>query len=452
MNLKDKNILVLGLAVSGVSTSKALSKLGANVIVTDMKKEEELKEYIEELKDIHITYVLGSNDVDLEKIDLIIKSPGIPLDIPIIKNAESKGIEVITDIELSYRISKNRFIAITGTNGKTTTTSLTGEIFKKAGFGTHVTGNIGVGILWEVVNSHDDDVFIIEASSFQLDSTKKFKPKVSLITNITPDHLNWHKTIENYIKAKQKVFRNQDKDDFTILNYDDHILRSMEKYTSGNLIFFSSSNVLSKGVYVKDNYIVVNDGKNIKNVISLDHIKIPGKHNLENALSAVAIAWVMGVSIDVISDVLMNFEGVEHRLEFVDEIKKVRYFNDSKGTNPDASIKAIEAINSPIILIAGGMDKGGSFDDFVDSFDNKVKALILIGETAEKIKNTAINKKFSNIYIVETIQEAVQKSFEISNEGDNVLLSPACASWDMFESYEERGRVFKKEVKLLREA
>ena len=452
MTLKDKNVLILGLAVSGVSTAKALNKLGAHIIITDMKKEEELSQYIEELKEIDIKYVLGSNDVSLDDISILVKSPGIPLGIPLIDKAKNKGIEVITDIELAYRISKNPFVAITGTNGKTTTTALTGELFNNAGKVCHVTGNIGIGILWEVVNSSPDDVFVIEASSFQLESTRSFKPKVSVITNITPDHINWHKSFDNYINAKKKVFVNQDKDDFTVLNYDDQILRDVSKEVKSNIIFFSSSSKLDYGVYLEGDYIVVNDGVCIEKIMRHNEIRIPGKHNLENALAAVAIGWCMGIDFNIIEKTLKEFEGVEHRIEFVEKINGISFYNDSKGTNPDASIKALEAINSPIVLIAGGMDKGSDFDEFVESFNDKVKALVLLGETAVKIKETAINKGFNNIYIVGNINEAVRKSFEVAKNGDSVLLSPACASWDMFDSYEERGNVFKKEVRSIREA
>ncbi len=451
MELKDKNVLILGLAVSGVSTAKALDKLGSKVTVTDMKTKEELGEQLAELKGIDISYVLGSNDVNLNDIDLIVKSPGIPVDIPIIVNALNKGIEVITDIELAYRLSKNKYIAITGTNGKTTTTALTGELIKKAGIKCHVTGNIGVGILWETVNADKDDIFVIEASSFQLESTKYFKPEISIITNITPDHLNWHKTFDNYVEAKKKVLINQQNGDYTILNYDDSLLREIGKNLKSNLIYFSASNKLDRGVYVDDFQIVANDGVKAVNIMDCRDIKIPGKHNLENALAVVSIGWALGINNDIVAATLKEFEGVEHRIEYVDSISDISFYNDSKGTNPDASIKAIEALKEPIILIAGGMDKGTGFEEFIESFNNKVKALVLLGETREKIKDTAISKGFSNIYIVDSIEEAVNKSFELAVPGDNILLSPACASWDMFKSYEERGRIFKQAVKNLRE-
>lgn len=452
MNLENKNVLILGLGISGVSTVKALDKLGAKISISDLKEGSDLKEYISQIKDMNVELFLGTNDVPLENIDLIIKSPGIPLTLDIIKKAGEKGIEVITDLELAYRINSNsNFIAITGTNGKTTTTILTGEFFKEAGFSTHVAGNIGVGILWDVINSKEDDIFVIEASSFQLESTTKLTPAISLILNITPDHLNWHNTLDNYIEAKKKVFRNQGNNEYTILNYDDLLLRSMKDEIKSNLIWFSVDNKLSKGIYIEEGYIVINDGVNIKKVLQTDEVKILGKHNLENALASVSIGWIMGLDINVMKKVLRTFPGVEHRIEYVDTIDGIQFFNDSKGTNSDASIKAIEAVKAPIILIAGGMDKGTEFDDFILSFKDKVKALILLGETKEKIRNTAIKHGFNNIYMVKDMKEAVRKSYQIAEDADNVLLSPACASWDMYSSFEKRGNDFKQEVYSLRE-
>ena len=452
MDIKNKNILIIGLGISGVSTAMALDKLGANTFITDSKSELELEEYVEKLNDINVKYFLSNQEIDLENIDLAIKSPGVPFDIPVIRNLNEKGIEVITDIELAYILFENKFIAITGTNGKTTTTALTGEIFKNAKKPHHIAGNIGVGILWEAVNSNEEDIFIVETSSFQLENTIHFKPKVSLITNITPDHLNWHKTFEHYTNSKKKVFKNQDNKDFTILNYDDFLLRDMEKEINGNLIFFSSTETLDKGIYIENQNIVIDTGVDKTVVIRIDELKVPGKHNLENALASLAIAWAMEIDLEVIRKSLKEFEGVEHRLEFVKEIDQVKFYNDSKGTNPDASIKAVEAINSPIILIAGGMDKGGDFDELIDSFKGKVKSLVLLGETAEKLKQTAQEKGLLETYIVKSIEESVNKAFELSESGDNILLSPACASWDMFKSYEERGEEFKKSVYNLEEA
>ncbi len=452
MNLKNKNVLILGLGVSGISTVKALNKLGANIIISDLKTKEELKEYLEEIVSYKIKYFLGTNNIPLDDIDLIIKSPGIPPNVSIVEKANKKNIEVITDIELAYRLKpNNNFIAITGTNGKTTTTTLTGEFFKEAGYNCHIVGNIGVGILQDIIYSSEKDVFVVETSSFQLENTINFKPKVSLILNITPDHINWHQSYENYVKAKKKIFLNQNKNDYTILNYDDPVVRNMKDEINSNIFWFSVHNKLKKGVYIKGENIVINDGEREIKVLSWKDIKIPGKHNLENILGSISIGWKMGLDIQVMADVLKEFEGLEHRIEYVTNIDGVSFYNDSKGTNPVSSIEAIKALEESIILIAGGFDKGSSFEEFVESFAGKVKALVLLGETSEKIKETAIKNGFRKIYLVEDMKEAVNKSFQLGKKGDKVLLSPACASWDMYKSYEDRGLDFKREVLNLKE-
>ena len=452
MELENKTVLILGLGISGVSTVKALNKLGADIIISDLKKKEELEEFLEDISPYPVKLFLGTNDIPLNNVDLIVKSPGIPFDIPIIEKAKKLDIEVINDLELAYRIiPKNKFIAITGTNGKTTTTTLTGEIFKKAGYSCHITGNIGVGILWEAVNSKEEDIFIVEASSFQLESTEKFKPKVSTILNITPDHINWHKSYKNYSDCKKKIFKSQDDTDFTVLNYDDEILRKSKDSINSNIIWFSVNNKLDDGVYIDGEDIVIKDGEEAIKVLPWKEVKMPGKHNLENVLSSIAISWSMGIDIEVIEDVLKNFEGLEHRIEYVTSIKGIKFYNDSKGTNPVSSIEAIKALEDSIILIAGGKDKESDFDEFVEVFKGRLKYLILLGETSKKIKETAIKHGFNNIYIVGSIKEAVNKSFQLGNSGDKILLSPACASWDMYKSFEERGKDFKKAVYSLKE-
>ncbi|WP_353094070.1 UDP-N-acetylmuramoyl-L-alanine--D-glutamate ligase [Tissierella praeacuta] len=443
---------MFGLGISGLSTVKALHKLGAQIVVSDSKTKEELKDFFDKIKDIYVEKYLNTNDIPLENIDLIVKSPGILPTAPILLKAQERNIEVITDIELAYRISPtDNIIAITGTNGKTTTTTLVGEIFKKANYNTYVAGNIGVGILWDVVNADKDDVFVIEASSFQLENTIYFKPKVSLITNITPDHLNWHGSLDKYIIAKKKVFKNQDKNDYTVLNYDDETIREMEDELGSNIIWFSANQKLDNGVFIEGDYIVIKHGKDFIKLLPYKELKILGKHNLENALGAVAIAWVMGIDLEIIKEVLKEFPGVEHRIEYVKTINEISFYNDSKGTNSDSTIKAIEALNSPIILIAGGYDKGAEFDELILAFDGKVKELILLGATKEKIKETALKHGFNNIHLVESMKEAVALSYDLGREKDNILLSPACASWGMYNNFEERGQDFKDAVYGLKE-
>ncbi|MEY8415606.1 UDP-N-acetylmuramoyl-L-alanine--D-glutamate ligase [Tissierella praeacuta] len=447
MYLKNKKVLVFGLGISGLSTVKALHKLGAQIIVCDSKTKDELKDFFDKIKDIYVEKHLNTNELPLEDIDLIVKSPGIPPTAPILVNAQEKNIEVITDIELAYRISPtDNIIAITGTNGKTTTTTLVGEIFKKANCNTYVAGNIGVGILWDMVNANKDDVFVIEASSFQLENTIYFKPKVSLVTNIAPDHLNWHGSLDNYILSKKKIFKNQDKYDYTVLNYEDKTLREIQNEVNSNIIWFSANQKLDNGVFIDGNYIVLKDGQNLSKILPYRQLKILGKHNLENALGAIAISWAMGIELEIIAEVLREFPGVEHRIEYVKTIKGISFYNDSKGTNSDSTIKAIEALEAPIILIAGGYDKGAEFDELILSFNGKVKELILLGSTKEKIKETAINNGFNNVHLVENMKEAVKLAYNCGEEKDNILLSPACASWDMYNNFEERGQDFKDAV------
>ncbi len=448
MYLKNKRVLVLGLGVSGLSTVKALHKLGANIVVSDSKTKEELKDFFDNTKDIYVEKHLNTNDIPLEDIDLIVKSPGIPPTAPILLKAQLKNIEITTDIELAYRISPtDRIITITGTNGKTTTTALIGEIFKKANYNTYVAGNIGVGILWNMANAEKEDVFVIEASSFQLENTVYFKPRVSLITNITPDHLNWHGSLDNYISAKKKVFKNQDKSDYTVLNYDDKTLREMEEEVNSNIIWFSVNHKLDSGVYIDGDYVVIKDGETIIKVLSHKDLKII----LENALGSIAVGWAMDIDIEIIAKVLSEFKGLEHRIEYVETIDEMSFYNDSKGTNPDSTIKAIEALNSPIILIAGGYDKGSEFDELILSFNGKIKDLILLGATKERIKETALNHGFNKIHLVENMKEAVELAYDLGEEKDNILLSPACASWDMYSNFEERGQDFKDAVYGLKE-
>lgn len=444
MNLNNTKVLVIGLGISGLSIIKALHKLGANIVVSDTKSEDELNVLLQQLEDFPIEYHLGTDDFSLKGIGLVVKSPGIPPHVSLVERAIEENIEVITDIELAYRISPTEnLISITGTNGKTTTTILTGEIFKHADYNTNVVGNIGVGILDKVVDAKKDDVFIIEASSFQLDHTKYFKPKVSLILNITPDHIDWHGSYENYKEAKLKSIKNLDYNDYVVLNYDDLFLRKVADEINSNVLLFSVNYTLEKGIYIENENIIINNGINKTILMSIKDIRLLGKHNLENALGSIGIALAMGINTDLIREVLSEFKGVEHRIEFVTSINGKNFYNDSKGTNPDASIKAIEALGKEIILIAGGYDKDASYDEFIKASIGKVKALILLGQTKYKIKETALKYHINNVYIVENMKDAVNLSYKLGLKGDNILLSPACASWGMYKNFEERGCDFK---------
>lgn len=446
MDLKNKNVLLVGLARTGISTIKKLYEKGAKIIVNDIKSEEKLKDILDDLNGYDVKYILGEHIEDISGIDLTIVSPGVPLDLDFIKKIKSANIEVIGEIEVSYRLSKSFFIGLTGTNGKTTTTTLVGEIFKSANKDTYIVGNIGKPVIDTVDKSNQDSVLVTELSSFQLESIKKFKPRISAILNITPDHLNRHKTMENYIDAKCRVFENQDENDFTILNYDCETTRELRKNCKSKVVYFSRKEILNEGVYVKDDIITINLNDKEIELMNISEISIPGSHNLENALAAVSIAFIYGLDMEVVREVLKTFGGVEHRLEFVRQINDIKFVNDSKGTNPDASIKALSSYENPIILIAGGLDKKSDFTEFTKLFNGKVKHVILLGETADMIRDSAIKQGFNNYHKVENMEEAVEKAYKLASPHDVVLLSPACASWDMYESYEVRGNHFKNEV------
>lgn len=449
MDLKNKNVLLVGLAKTGVSTIKKLNKLGANIIVNDIKPKEKLEGIIEEIDNLdNIEYVLGKHLENIENIDLTIVSPGVPLDLPFIEKIKSKGIKIIGEVELAYKLSKNpTFIGITGTNGKTTTTSLVGKMFKKANKDTYIVGNIGNPVIDTVDLIDENSYLVTELSSFQLESIEDFKPKVSTIINITEDHLNRHHTMENYINAKARVFKNQDKTDFTILNYDDSIVRDLGKNSNGNVLYFSIKEEVKQGAYLdKNNNIVIKvDGKELV-LMNKSELSLPGNHNLENAMSAILMAYVLNIDTDVIIDTLRTFKGVEHRLEFVTNKDGIMFVNDSKGTNPDSTIKAITSYEKPIVLIAGGYEKQSDFTEMIKYATKNVKALVLLGQTADKIATTAKEHGIDNISKVEDMEAAVKKAYEIAESGDVVLLSPACASWDMYPNFEARGLDFKENI------
>ncbi len=451
MQLKDKKVLVIGAAVTGVPVVKELSRLGAEIILNDSKKVDDLAGVIAEIEHLPIRLVAGGHPLELAAdCELVVVSPGVPLDIPLVQYAKTLGKEVISEIELAFRLTSTPIVAITGTNGKTTTTALLGEIMKASKRKTFITGNIGHAMILEVENSQPEDVFVLEVSSFQLESTAHFKPKVSAILNITPDHLNRHKTMENYIDTKCKVFVNQDGEDYTILNGDDHETSRLIGRPRSKVLLFSRKKPVAEGAYIENDHIVVKIGNKKETIIHKDRIYIPGNHNLENSLAAVLMAYCLGVEASVIAGALESFKGVEHRIEFVEELEGVIYYNDSKGTNTDASIKAVEAMKRPTVIIAGGYDKGSEYDDFIESFGNVIKHMVLIGKTADKLEETAHKHGFMNTHKAEDLREAVRKCQELAEPGDCVLLSPACASYDMFNNYEERGRLFKEYVRELK--
>lgn len=445
MNFKGKKILIIGLGKSGFGAILPLIKNGAIVSVYDKKNIENIdKEAIELFSQNNIKTFLGHEPKDMGIFDLLIVSPGVPLDLPFIIEARNLGIEIIGELELAYQFSKGKFIAITGTNGKTTTTTLVGEIFKHSGRKTQVVGNIGTPVIDKALESDEETWFITETSSFQLETIGSFHPVVSVLLNITPDHMDRHKTMEGYGSAKARIFENQNENDYFVVNFDDEFAFSYGKLAKAKVVPFSRKTVLEFGCFVTDgNIVIVNQAGEIIEICRIKDLKIPGLHNLENALAAAAAAYFAGVAVKSIGESLRTFEGVAHRLEFVREYQNVRYVNDSKGTNPDASIKAIEAIDGNIILIAGGYDKGSTFETFIGSFNGKVKKMILLGKTGPFIKQTAEEMGFNEIQMVKDMDQCVEFAFKIAIPGDTVLLSPACASWDMYKCFEDRGDHFK---------
>lgn len=444
--VENKKVLIIGLARSGQSAVKALFSRGAKVWINDMKSEDELQEMLEPISGMYEGLILGGSPENLDGFDMMVLSPGVPLDKPFVIQAKEAGIEVIGELELAYRLTDARFIGITGTNGKTTTTALTGEIFKIANAEHFVVGNIGIPVIGRVDQATPKTTMVTEVSSFQLETISRFKTDVSAVLNLTPDHLNRHKTMENYVDAKCRIFENHSKDDVLVLNYDNLPTRELASRTKGRVVYFSRCEELESGVFVKDGKVVIKDqtASEVLEVIKLKDIFIPGNHNIENALAATAMAYYSGIEIEHIAKALKTFTGVAHRIEWLGDVNDVVFYNDSKGTNPDASIVAVKAMERPTVLIAGGMDKGSEFESFVQSFGSKIKHLVVFGETAEIIKNTAVKEGYDAVSIVSDLNEAVQIAFDLSVSGDAVLLSPACASWDMYPSFEHRGDHFRE--------
>ncbi|SCZ77027.1 UDP-N-acetylmuramoyl-L-alanine--D-glutamate ligase [Acidaminobacter hydrogenoformans] len=454
---ESKRALVVGLAKSGIPAVKALNKMGYAVDLNDLKAEEAFIEILPTLKGCYRETLFGQHPGEVSGYQLILVSPGVPMDLPFVKDAEKAGVEIIGELELGYRLAKGKFYAITGTNGKTTTTALTGEIFKAAGRHTLVAGNIGQSVVDAAEASTEETHWITEVSSFQLESIHSFHPKISAILNVTSDHLNRHKTMGNYIDAKCRIFDNASSGDIIILNADNPETLALKERAAGTgarTILFSRLREVEDGLYCDPNsgaLVVKNAENGVREVIThKSEIFIPGSHNLENALAASAIAYFAGISKEVIQSVLKSFQGVEHRIEFVAQIDDVLYYNDSKGTNPDASIKAVEAMTRPTVLIAGGMDKGSTFDELIQAFDGRIVKLVVLGETAPLIEATAGRLGFNAVERVNNMEEAVRSAASSAPAGGAVLLSPACASWDMYENFEKRGEHFKRCVNELR--
>ncbi len=451
MQLKDKRVMVFGAGKSGISSIKLLQRLGAFAILYDSNTKLTIESFRDKF-DIEHNFSLVTGELEqelIDSLDLFVLSPGIAIDHPVVERIKEKGISVWGEIELAYRFAKGKVIGITGTNGKTSTTTLVGEIMRTYFKDVHVVGNIGNPYTDVALETTEASVCVIELSSFQLETIHEFKPDVSAILNITPDHLDRHHNMETYVAMKENVAKNQTMAELCVLNYEDEILREAAKRLSSRIMFYSSARRLENGLYLEGDDIYYSVDGRRELVCNIKELKVLGRHMYENIMAGVGIAITMGIPMDYIHTALVNFRAVEHRIEFVETIKGVTYYNDSKGTNPDASIKAVQAMVSPTLVIGGGYDKHVEFDEWIDSFDGKVKLLVLLGQTKEQIAETARRHGFHNIVMVEDLKEAVRVCAEQAAPGDAVLLSPACASWGMFENYEQRGRLFKEYVREL---
>ena len=453
-NLAEKKVLVFGTGISGIGAAKLLEKVQAEVILYDGNEKlckEEIRKKLP--NDSKCEIVLGALSKELlESLDLVVMSPGVPLDIPAVEQIKAAGIPIWGEIELAYQMSEGMVLAITGTNGKTTTTALLGEIMKAYAESVFVVGNIGNPYTDAALSMTEDSYTVAEISSFQLETIDTFAPKVSAILNITEDHLNRHHTMEEYIRVKELITKNQTKEDYCILNYEDEVLREFGKKCPAKTVFFSSERKLEKGVFLDDDVICLKTDKETFEIVKTEELKILGKHNYENVMAASAMAYYAGVPMEVIHKAVTQFRAVAHRIEFVEEIDGIAYYNDSKGTNPDAAIKGIQAMNRPTLLIGGGYDKESSYEEWIQSFDGKVKYLVLIGQTREKIQEAAHKCGFMNTILADNLEEAVSICTEKAEKGDAVLLSPACASWGQFDNYEQRGDKFKEYVYALKKA
>ena len=451
MELQGKKVLVFGSGKSGIGASDLLAKVGAFPVIYDGNAETDKDAVVHKTDGTYpVTVYAGELPEEVRKaLDLVVLSPGVPTDIPIVKSFYEQGLPVWGEVELAYRVGDGEVLAITGTNGKTTTTALLGKIMQDARESVFVVGNIGTPYTSKALEMKPNSVTVAEISSFQLETIDEFAPKVSAILNITEDHLNRHHTMEEYIRVKELITENQGTEDVCVLNYEDEVLREFGKHLTPRVVYFSSGRKLDEGIYLDGNKIILKDGEKEIEVVKTEDLKLLGKHNFENVMAAVAMAYYDGVSLDSIRKSICEFTAVAHRIEYVTEKKGVVYYNDSKGTNPDAAIKGIQAMNRPTLLIGGGYDKQSGYDEWIEAFDGKVRYLVLIGQTKEKIKEAAEKHGFHDIILCEDLKEAVKVCEEKAQPGDAVLLSPACASWGQFDNYEQRGDMFKEYVRNL---
>jgi len=448
MNLKNKKITIIGAVRSGVGAAKLIKKVGGIPFVSDMADEIHLKDFVDELKEENIKFETGGHSERVYDCELMVVSPGVPNDAPVLNAARTNHISLISEVELSYQYCKGNIIAITGTNGKTTTTSLCGHVFNQCGYNTFVAGNIGLAFSEIVLDVEKNEFVALEVSSFQLDLIDKFKPKVAMILNITPDHLNrYDESIDKYATSKQNIYKNQDSGDYLILNKDNGAVLKYLKDHKSKSFYFSLNDELDNGCFKEKEKILFK--KNGKELFScnVSDIRIKGDHNLANAMAVICAAKIYKLDNHRIIKALQTFEGVEHRLELVREIDGVKFFNDSKATNVDSVWYALKSFDEPILLILGGQDKGNDYEQIKALVIERVKKIYAIGSSAEKI--FSFFHALVKVEIKKSLEDVIITVINEARKGDVVLLSPACASFDMFDNYEHRGEVFKKAVNSL---
>ena len=444
MEVRGKTVLVVGAGVSGLAVCKFLLAHQAQVILADSRELPDLSKELAVLVRQGVRLYLGNFLPAMVDWDLVVTSPGVPPMIPLLSMSRAAGVEVIGEVELAYRFSQATFVGITGTNGKTTTTSLIHYIFEHSGVDARIGGNIGVPVIGFAEDYHG--LIVTELSSFQLESCDQFRPHIAVYLNLTPDHLDRHGTFDAYREAKERIFAHQQAEDYAVLNYDDPVVANVAQRIAAKAFYFSLHQVLPEGAYYQEGNLYISDGGKKQLLLPADAVFIKGQHNLQNALAAAACTYLQGVAIDEIAEALRIFPGVEHRLEVVTEQNHILYVNDSKATNPDSTEKALLSFDQPIILIAGGFDKGSDFSPLMDLIQQKVKRMIILGESLPAIKRAADQVGYRDYQLADSFDEAVALAQVAAEPGDVVLLSPACASWDMFKNFEERGRRFKELV------
>lgn len=445
MELRGKTVLVVGAARSGIEACRFLLSVGAKVILSDSKPLEALSDEVPKLAQEGVELMLVNQFPEQITWQLVVTSPGVPPMIPLLKMSRDAGIEVIGEIELAYRFAKRPFVGITGTNGKTTTTALLGYILEQAGLDVLVGGNIGRPLAVEAA-TFSGDYIVAELSSFQLESCVHFTPHVGVHINLTPDHLEWHGSMEAYAAAKAKMFLRQRAEDFAVLNYDDAAIRAISDKTVARPLWFSLTQPLENGMHFDGDAIIVSEKGRVVHSFASSGIYIKGRHNMQNVMAATLAAHALGVDYAKMESMLASFPGVEHRLEFVLEKGGVTYINDSKATNPESTLQALSSYDQPMILLLGGYDKGSDFSGLFELISQKVKKLVIYGATLPHIKAAADQAGFQNYLLADSFEDAVAKAVGHAEAGDLVMLSPACASWDAFDNFEQRGRLFKQLV------